>query len=602
MGNAYLATICPTGLAAPDMQPIVLSPPALRPTSSSGRITTYCGGQTETISLPDQAGVIIGRLFTREDRPKRVKAFTDVEAAAIRRNGLPHLLSHYWGGYIAIMESIEGEIQVLRDPSGALPSLYVETDNGIVIGSDAAILHDAGFFLPEIDWHALGRYFVAYDLATQATALKGVQELLPGNVLSWTSDDLRQTPLWSPWLFTGKDKPQVSPEDLRQIVRSTLHAWASTNSSILLGVSGGLDSSILAAALRDSGTDLTCYTMVTDQAEGDERHYARQLTRYLGLELREHHYKLADIDLTRSTASHLARPMGHAFGQSRRVAERGMTDERNCNAQYNGIGGDNVFCSLQSTTPILDRVLYEGIGPGVFSTFADICQLTESTAVDALSMVLKRAARFDRYYRWKPTIAFINRDIVEDWKFGLHHPWMEAPSRSLPGTSVHISLIIRALSTLDSLPSQYPATQLSPLLSQPIVELCLSVPTWQWFEGGMNRSLARRAFLADLPPEILQRRSKGGPNGFVYDVISNNRPLLRELLLDGVLVEARLLDRSQLELALRSDFPANGQVHVLLSSLAEAETWTRHWQSIGTTPPRGSVGLSVGRLGFPSPR
>ncbi|MGK4422636.1 asparagine synthase-related protein, partial [Klebsiella pneumoniae] len=55
----------------------------------------------------------------------------------------------------------------------------------------------------------------------------------------------------------------------------------------------------------------------------------------------------------------------------------------------------------------------------------------------------------------------------------------------------------------------------SPLLSQPLVETCLGVPSWLWFEGGRNRVVARRAFAGDLPADVIWRRSKGTPDSFV---------------------------------------------------------------------------------------
>ena len=62
----------------------------------------------------------------------------------------------------------------------------------------------------------------------------------------------------------------------------------------------------------------------------------------------------------------------------------------------------------------------------------------------------------------------------------------------------------------DPLGQEGDAERISPLFSQPLVELCLRIPTYVLTHGGWDRAVARRAFYDDLPPEIRNRRHKGG--------------------------------------------------------------------------------------------
>src|SRR3546814_16146244 len=71
---------------------------------------------------------------------------------------------------------------------------------------------------------------------------------------------------------------------------------------------------------------------------------------------------------------------------------------------------------------------------------------------------------------------------------------------------------------------------IAPLLSQPIVELCLSIPTWMWISGGLNRAVARKAFEGRLPAIITRRTHKGGPGGFDLAIYRRNRAALLEHL------------------------------------------------------------------------
>jgi len=53
----------------------------------------------------------------------------------------------------------------------------------------------------------------------------------------------------------------------------------------------------------------------------------------------------------------------------------------------------------------------------------------------------------------------------------------------------------------------------------------------RWRAGGRDRAVARAAFAADLPPAIIGRRSKGGPDGFSAIVLREHRTAIRERLL-----------------------------------------------------------------------
>lgn len=129
---------------------------------------------------------------------------------------------------------------------------------------------------------------------------------------------------------------------------------------------------------------------------------------------------------------------------------------------------------------------------------------------------------------------------------------------------------------------------ISPLLAQPIVELCLSIPTWQWIEGGINRSVARSAYRGAIPDDILFRTVKGGPDAFSIDILNRFRPTIRELLLDGLLSANGILDRVAVDRYLGMPGPFRDNGYLRLLALVDAEAWARHW--VGATGRSGATG------------
>jgi asparagine synthase (glutamine-hydrolysing) len=115
-------------------------------------------------------------------------------------------------------------------------------------------------------------------------------------------------------------------------------------------------------------------------------------------------------------------------------------------------------------------------------------------------------------------------------------------------------------------------------MSQPLVELCLRTPTYVLIRNGMDRATARRAFAPDLPPEIIKRRNKGRVDQHIRNVMDANLNFVRDMLLNGRLVKAGLLDRRNLELYLtRERSPADFQYSEILHEHLCVEAWLSRW-------------------------
>nr|WP_269769800.1 asparagine synthase-related protein [Sphingomonas formosensis] len=118
---------------------------------------------------------------------------------------------------------------------------------------------------------------------------------------------------------------------------------------------------------------------------------------------------------------------------------------------------------------------------------------------------------------------------------------------------------------------------ISPLSSQPLVELCLRIPTWMWCSGGINRAVARAAFATDLPAAVLERRSKGGADGLLVDILEHNRGTLIDFLGEGLLAQNRIVDAEQIRARLARSGPTVGEDYIRLLDLADIEAWARAW-------------------------
>lgn len=588
MASRFLVIVARPGHAIADLADRVRPQLPLPHTIEAPGLIAFANAPDALLSLPNNSGLIAGSIFSRSPPYPSVTRFSDADAAAVRRSLGADLGFRIWGGYLAFVRAPDTEsVAIVREPTAALPCVYLEIPEAVIFASDVGLLVGAGLVVPRIDMPALARHLALSDLKSSRTCLAGVRELLAGSRLTVSRNGVVTDQIWSPWDYVGtsvpSDVPQVS-DALESIVADVVAAWARPFRNILLGASGGLDSSIIAAVLARQLTQAICLNMTTDEGEGDERRYARLLAEHLSLDLREAHHRLADVDVSATISGHLARPASFAFGQSERRTKATLVESCGIDALFTGIGGDNVFCSLQSATPLVDYIHAHGLDHRAWSVINDICDLTGASMWQVLQAAWARWQR-PAAYPWSHNHQFLTPNALDLGNFDLGHPWLTPPAGALPGKASHVAMLLRITGTIDGFPRDSFPPQINPLVSQPIIEACLAIPTWQWIADGRNRSIARRAFTDWLPQALIARQSKGGPDSFAYEVMETHKATVRDLLLGGLLARHDLIDRPAIEEALRTDRPVKPLDHIRLAVLAEAETWTRHWSAIAPPHP-----------------
>ena len=527
-------------------------------------------------------GVVLGRLFERGGRavaqPGRHACDRIVRSAG------QSLCEDYWGPYVCILRQKDGDrISVLRAPLGSLPCYMVALEGGVAIASDVDLLITCGLLRPVIDWDEVLRHLMVRDLVWPETCLSGLRELRGGQQLLLSEEGLVIQDVWSPTAFVMRDHqmrdPVAAARIIKEAVCSCAASLASGEAGIVLMLSGGLDSSVLAAALARQDVPVTCITMVTDDATGDERRYARQVCSALGLRLVEGWRDLAGIDVGRSDARGLPRPTERMFFQESRRRCKLAAAEAGATAIFNGGGGDNIFCSLRSGAPAADRLLTGGAG--FFSTVQDLSQLTQESRQTVMMDAVRRAWFGKPAFRLPQDTSLLSPDAFEAACPPRRHSWLESTAELLPGSAQHLRLLACAQDIVEGGRLRDRLPMVSPLLAQPLVEACLSIASWLWFDAGHNRAVARHAFADVLPAEVAWRRSKGTPDAFTARIFDTNRKKLREILSDGELFRRGLVDLPAILKVIDDPRPVHGHLFRRVLQFADVEAWAAGWNASG---------------------
>lgn len=543
-----------------------------------GRLCVLASDETEwaPIGRADgaQSGVIIGQALPK---PGFAPPTPD---CAVSPGCAAESLAGSWGAFIAIHTDVaEDTIEVTRDPSGMASCYFARQGSEVWLFSDLNTALSAGLKAPAIDWNALAQYLACPHLRGRRSCLAGIEQISPGARLRLKKGQpLCEETAWTPWIFTKASRARSYDETvgmLRAVTVDCIAAWASRSGRILLELSGGLDSAVIAACLHKIGADFSCVTFASDDPAGDERAHARRVASHLGVPLAELQLDGGDARIDPQTPYATAYPSSTPWGRLIDGAVCGAAAAEGADSIYSGGGGDNVFCYLTTAAPAADALRAFGPGPQFFEALRDVAGLHGAS--------LWRAARYAvrKAYVMKPVLlrrnfAFLSADAASQ---PLETPlWLtDMPRRVPPGRVEHAASIASAVSVSDGEERALNRPLCYPLLSSPLIEYCLGVSSWMWVKGARNRAPARDAFADCLPSETLARRSKGDLTGLIAGIYAGNKNQITELLLDGRLAREGVIDREAAAARLKSDAPFRDASFTRLVWLAAAESWVQSW-------------------------
>lgn len=522
--------------------------------------------------------IVIGHCFSRE----RVSAQPDPnEHSGDAADYAGSLLRTHWGAYIAVLRDEQNSCwQVLSDPSGLLPVFRFVTPDHVILASGPALLEQVAGQKLRVCWKGVLDHLMKPDMRQRATCLRGVDELPGGVLLDPTSPNTFEQTLWKPSDHYPKEPLptfELARAELRAVAIDVLAAWQEALGPVAIAVSGGVDSSFICGALAASRREFGCITLATAEASGDERHFARLLAGHLGRPLQELIYNPALLEANSLASGGLPRPSRRTFVSAvDAMLAQGATN-LGAAVVFDGNVGDNLFCYLHSAVPVADRLRAEGPGLGAFSTMLDMCRVTGCD----LPMMAKGTLRAFRQSSRAPSphcdMRFLSNDAGSCDDSAPLTPWLAKVDGPHKGKCDHVALILRGQHNIHGISSRAP--RLSPLMSQPMLETCLKIPTWLWPKGGINRALARSAFATELPAELSLRTAKPGPDSFIQDAFNRNKNLLHALLRDGLLASNGLLDLVRLDQAFSGDAANDWSGVRRILDLAEAENWARTWRA-----------------------
>lgn len=488
------------------------------------------------------------------------------------------LMARVWGRYVGVRLDPSGAAAaVLRDPSGAREALVWAAHGLTFIASD---IPDGLTRTVAPHWRiSTERLSAAVRnplILGSSLLLDGPIALLPGEMRDLVTEET--VALWSPADHIHRpDLTALPPSDaalhLRSAIEEAVDGLASAASVIGAEVSGGLDSSLVAAALHPRHSVRLWLHAFGPGPNADERPFVAALEKQLGMKTTQ--FERRASVLTREAleaAPQRVRPSLAALDGdfdhewAIRCAAAGVQ------ALFTGKGGDGLL--VQPAAPAVFTDLWRLKGSRALWS-RDLVQLARLNERSIWTLVSE--AR-----RWRRPLDPTPDDLALFTPLAApspRHPWLDDAAAWGPAKTVQVLSLLQGHGLHG--PSRLTAAVdvFHPLLSQPVIEACLGLSTPQLTLGRRDRALARLAFQDRLPPEILERRSKGELTAFFGRMIADGLPDLRPWLLDGRLAALGIIDRKTTEAALTRDalIRFGDYPDILLAALFEG--WVRAWDS-----------------------
>lgn len=210
---------------------------------------------------------------------------TEVVLRALAVWGLD-ALSRFNGMWaFALWDVQEKKLLLCRDGLGIKPVYWAKVDGGVVFASEITALVKDPRVSREIDRRALAEQVACRYVLSPRTLLKSVQKLPPGHVLSVSEKGIEVFPFWR--LPIGEHIHKVDEDEalerFSEIFESSVKSRLVADVPVGVLLSGGVDSSAVAAAVRAAGVSrISTYTVAFDgRGVLDERKWAGEVARLL---------------------------------------------------------------------------------------------------------------------------------------------------------------------------------------------------------------------------------------------------------------------------------------------------------------------------------
>ena len=416
------------------------------------------------------------------------KSDTEVLVHAYEQWGIS-CVDHFNGMFaFAIWDNHQKKLFLARDRFGEKPLYYALDQNRLLFASEIKSIHAVYKTSPHIT-----QDFLCFETSCyENTLFKNIYSLLPGHYLIFDGKKLVKKQYWKFKINSGNDKLKLNDyiEELRYLIKDSIHLRQQSDVPIGIFVSGGLDSSII-ASLSHSSHYFSCNYTSYGTAY-DESSYTKELLKRP--QPNDIHFIEPDenafIENIHRMIYHLDQPIATASSLSEFLLAKKAS--KYVKVILNGQGADEIFGGYIRYILMLHKKN--------FPEFQDYLPLLQYLLRSKNSSSSRQY--FHLLKRGKAGKCF-NTYIQPFFK----NP--ESLLNNMLNCDIHLSLP-SLLTMNDRASSAYGLENRSPFLDHRIAEFVFSLPEKLKINGHTTKYILREAAKGWIPETIRTRKDKKG--------------------------------------------------------------------------------------------
>lgn len=434
---------------------------------------------------------------------------TEVLAHGFAEWGIDGLLQRIDGMYaIAILDRRSTELHLARDRFGEKPLFYASAHGRFAYSSSLLALAALEWISDEIDPQSLQRYLALHYVPGNATIFKAIKRVLPGERLV--------VPINNPiparhkyYTLPLAEEKSISDLDLAGLIEEAVESRLVADVPVGVFLSGGLDSSILAAVAAKKHPGIATFSMGFQSAGHDESPYAQLVATQINS--RHHHFSFDEASF-RSLLPQVAAELDEPVGDQAMLPLYWLCREarRHVKVALSGEGADEVFAgySYYRSDPA---------GPGLLNKFK--ARFAKATQVSQWSQTLITNTQPETPSGFPLLTDTATRELLtgrksiegDAWENSLFD-WLNHATSDLQrntATDIATWLVDDLLIKFDRMSMAHSLEGRAPYLAPGLVEAGLALPSSQKISGEISKVALRRVAKRWLPEAIIERPKQG---------------------------------------------------------------------------------------------
>jgi len=448
-----------------------------------------------------------------------------------------------------------------RDRVGKKPLYYYVGEDRFLFGSEIKAILAEGSVPPRPDPVSLDHYLTLQYIPAPRTAFQGIHKLPAAHWLELRDGVVRTERYWQ-LRYVPKRRLSLSQalEEFHWHLREAVRLRMISDVPLGAFLSGGMDSSAVVAAMSQQGSSsVRTFCAGFDQAEFDERQFAKNVATRLGTAHTELLVHAPVKDILPRLVWHYDEPLGDSSAvPSYAIAE---LTRQHVTVVLNGDGGDESFAGYDRY--VTDRrvrsadYIPHGIRQGVHHFFKSLpaawvrqqplrklARVAEVLALDPARRYAEWGAHFHRSDREALYADSFRHQVALSDPEGLFvQAFTETDADNCTDVAlsadVNLYLVDDLLVKMDRATMAHSLEARSPLLDHELMEFAASLPANLKLAGNEKKYLLKASLRGVVPDEVMDRPKMG----FCVPLAQWFRGDLREMTHD-LLLSKRAVQRN----------------------------------------------------------